>query len=152
VADEDSDLARIGKAMHRLLEWGSLAPPQLRAVVREFRLSPAQGQQAAERARSILAGAGAWAWNEDVMAWQGDEVELFHAGQLLRLDRLVQRRDAGHEGHWWVLDYKSNAAPQRLPELVATLQAYRAAVQALHPGHTVKAAFLTPQGAVLEVP
>ncbi|MDP3606196.1 MAG: UvrD-helicase domain-containing protein, partial [Polaromonas sp.] len=152
VADADSDLARIGKAMHRLLEWGSLAPPQLRAVVREFRLSPAQGQQAAERARSILAGAGAWAWNEDVMAWQGDEVELFHAGQLLRLDRLVQRRDAGHEGHWWVLDYKSNAAPQRLPELVATLQAYRAAVQALHPGHTVKAAFLTPQGAVLEVP
>jgi ATP-dependent helicase/nuclease subunit A len=152
VADEDSELARIGKAMHRLLEWGSLAPAQLRAVTREFRLSPAQGQQAAERARSILAGAGAWAWDAQLIAWQGDEVELFHAGQLLRLDRLVQRRDAGHEGHWWVLDYKSNAAPQRLPELVATMQAYRAAVQDLHPGHTVKAAFLTPQGALLEVP
>jgi ATP-dependent helicase/nuclease subunit A len=152
VADEDTDAARIGKAMHRLLEWGSLAPPQLRAVLREFRLSPAQGQQAAERARSILAGQGAWAWNADVMAWQGNEVELFHGGQLLRLDRLVQRRDAGHEGHWWVLDYKSNAAPQRLPELVATMQAYSAAVQELHPGQTVKAAFLTPQGAVLEVP
>jgi ATP-dependent helicase/nuclease subunit A len=151
VADEDSDVARMGKAMHRLLEWGSLAPAQLRAVQREFRLSPAQGQQAADRARSILAGAGAWAWDAGVIAWQGNEVELFHAGQLLRLDRLVQRRDPGHAGHWWVLDYKSNAAPQRLPELVAAMQAYRAAVQALHPGQTVKAAFLTPQGAVLEI-
>lgn len=90
-------------------------------------------------------------WDTEVIAWQGNEVELFHGGQLLRLDRLVQRRDAGHEGHWWVLDYKSNAAPQRLPELVATMQAYRAAVQALHRGHTVKAAFLTPQGALLEI-
>jgi len=152
IADEDSDVARVGKAMHRLLEWGSLAAPQLRAVVREFRLSAAQGQQAAERARCILAGAGAWAWDAQVIAWQGNEVELFHGGQLLRLDRLVQRRDAGHEGHWWVLDYKSSAAPQHLPALVATMQAYRAAVQALHGGHTVKAAFLTPQGAVLEVP
>jgi ATP-dependent helicase/nuclease subunit A len=152
VADEDSEVARIGKAMHRLLEWGSLAPPQLRAAIREFRLSPAQGRQAADRARSILAGEGAWAWDEQVISWQGNEVELFHAGQLLRLDRLVQRRDAGHEGHWWVLDYKSSAAPQRLPELVAIMQAYRAAVQALYGGHTVKAAFLTPQGAVLEVP
>ncbi|MDP2032395.1 MAG: UvrD-helicase domain-containing protein [Polaromonas sp.] len=152
MADEDSDLARIGKAMHRLLEWGSLAPPHLRAVLREFRLNPAQGQQAAERARSILCGEGAWAWDADVVLWQGNEVELSHGGQLLRLDRLVQRRDAGHAGHWWVLDYKSNAAPQRLPELVATMQVYRAAVQDLHPGHTVKAAFLTPQGALLEVP
>jgi ATP-dependent helicase/nuclease subunit A len=138
--------------MHRLLEWGSLAPPQLRAATREFRLTPAQGRQAADGARSILAGAGAWAWNAQVVAWQGNEVELFHGGQLLRLDRLVQRQDAGHEGHWWVLDYKSNAAPQRLPALVATLQLYQAAVQDLHPGQTVKAAFLTPQGAVLEVP
>ena len=152
VADEDSEQSRIGQAMHRLLEWGLLGETQLRAVLREFRLTPAQGLQAAERARGILAGEGAWAWNAEAIAWQGNEVELFHAGQLLRLDRLVQRRDAGHAGHWWVLDYKSNAAPQRLPALVATMQAYRAAVQALYPGQTVKAAFLTPQGAVSEVP
>ncbi len=151
VADEDSDLARVGKAMHRLLEWGSLAPPQLRAVVREFRLSPAQGQQAAERARSILAGAGAWAWDAQVIAWQGDEVELFHGGQLLRLDRLVQRRDAGHEGHWWVLDYKSHFAPHLVPVLREQMRAYGAAVQALHAGQVVRTAFLTPEGALVEV-
>ncbi|WP_372825726.1 UvrD-helicase domain-containing protein [Polaromonas sp.] len=151
-ADEDPDVARIGKAMHRLLEWGSGTEPQVRAVVREFRLSPAQGQAAAAMAQRILAGEGAWAWNAEVIAWQGNEVELSHAGQVFRLDRLVQRRDAGHEGHWWVLDYKSRAAPQELPDLVEKMQIYRAAVQAIHVGQTVKAAFLTAQGTVLEVP
>jgi ATP-dependent helicase/nuclease subunit A len=144
--------ARLGKAMHRLLEWGGSSESRVRAVMREFRLSPAQGQTAAERAQRILNGAGAWAWDAQVIAWQGNEVELFYEGDTWRLDRLVQRKDAGHEGHWWVLDYKSNAAPQELPELVGKMQTYRAAVQALYAGQTVKAAFLTPQGAVLEVP
>ncbi|RYF42777.1 MAG: DNA helicase UvrD [Comamonadaceae bacterium] len=149
--DEDSEQARIGKAMHRLLEWGLLGEAQVRAAAREFRLTPAQGQRAAASARSILAGAGAWAWDSGVIAWHGDEVELVHDGRTLRLDRLVQRKDAGHEGHWWVLDYKSNAMPQQDPELMDKMQAYRAAVQALYPGQTVKAAFLTPQGALVEV-
>jgi ATP-dependent helicase/nuclease subunit A len=151
-ADEDSDLARTGKAMHRLLEWGHWAQPQLRAVLREFRLSPAQADAAAAMAGRILAGDGAWAWNAASIAWQGNEVELCHEGQTLRLDRLVQRKDAGHAGHWWVLDYKSAVAPQDQPALLQKMQAYRAAVQALYVGQTVKAAFLTGQGAVLEVP
>ncbi|MFI5446219.1 UvrD-helicase domain-containing protein [Polaromonas sp. UC242_47] len=151
-ADDDTLSARLGKAMHRLLEWGGSSEARVRAVMREFRLSPAQGQTAAERAQRILSGAGAWAWDGEVIAWQGNEVELFYEGETWRLDRLVQRKDAGHEGHWWVLDYKSNAAPQELPELVGKMQTYRAAVQALYAGQTVKAAFLTPQGAVLEVP
>ncbi|MBK5206709.1 MAG: hypothetical protein JJD98_15280, partial [Polaromonas sp.] len=67
------------------------------------------------------------------------------------LDRLVQRKDAGFEGQWWVLDYKSSVAPQRQPALVAQLQAYRAAVQLIYPGAPVKAAFLTGQGTVVEV-
>jgi len=63
----------------------------------------------------------------------------------------VQRKDTGHEGHWWVLDYKSATAPQRQPALVAQLQAYRAAVQRIYPGAPVKAAFLTGQGTVVLV-
>ncbi|MDO9359589.1 MAG: UvrD-helicase domain-containing protein [Polaromonas sp.] len=149
---EDSDQARIGKAMHRLLEWGSLADARVRTAAREFRLNLGEVRLAVDRARSILAGEGGWAWDPQVLAWQGNEVELFHAGKTQRLDRLVQRRDAGHEGHWWVLDYKSRAAPHELPELVATMQTYRAAVQALYAGQTVKAAFLNPEGAVLAVP
>lgn len=150
--DEDSLKARIGKGMHRLLEWGgALLPEQVAAAAREFRLSPAQAAQSAALAGRILAGEGAWVWRPEVLAWQGNEVDLVHAGQALRLDRLVQRKDAGHEGHWWVLDYKSAVAPQRQPALVAQLQAYRAAVQRIYPGAPVQAAFLTGQGTVVVV-
>ncbi|WP_096695854.1 exodeoxyribonuclease V subunit beta [Polaromonas sp. AER18D-145] len=146
VADEDALVARIGKAMHRLLEWGGVSPARVRAVQREFRLDAAQGRDAADMAQRILQGEGAWAWDAAVVAWQGNEVELVYQGQTLRLDRLVQRRDAGHAGHWWVLDYKSPSAPQEQPALLAQMQTYRAAVQAMYGGQTVKAAFLTAQG------
>jgi ATP-dependent helicase/nuclease subunit A len=147
----DSAASRTGQAMHRLLEWGSLSDAHVRAITREFRLDVAQAQAALAGAKAVLAGAGAWAWMPAVVSWQGNEVELAYEGQSLRLDRLVQRKDAGHEGHWWVLDYKSNAAPQDLPELRAQMQTYCAAVQAVYPGQTVKAAFLTAQGKLLEV-
>ncbi|MFC5522331.1 UvrD-helicase domain-containing protein [Polaromonas jejuensis] len=149
---EDSADARIGKAMHRLLEWGGpFAAPQVAAVAREFRLSPAQAARSLALAQRILGGEGAWAWRPEVLAWQGNEVDLVYQGQPLRLDRLVRRRDAGHEGHWWVLDYKSALAPQRQPGLVAQLQAYRAAVQRIYPDAPVRAAFLTGQGTVVEL-
>ncbi len=148
---EDTLVSRIGQAMHRLLEWGGISPERVRAVQRAYRLDAAQGRQAAEMAGRILAGAGAWAWNTNVVQWQGNEVELVYQGQTWRLDRLVQRKDAGHEGHWWVLDYKSSAAPQDLPELKAQMAIYRAAVQAVYPGAMVKSAFLTPNGALVEV-
>ncbi|MDP2818643.1 MAG: UvrD-helicase domain-containing protein [Polaromonas sp.] len=151
-AAEDSLLARIGNAMHRLLEWGGVSDARLRAVQREFRLDAMQAREAADKAQRILAGEGAWAWDPAVTAWQGNEVEMFVQGQMLRLDRLVQRKDAGHVGHWWVLDYKSGGAPQEQLELLAKMQTYRASVQSIYPGATVKAAFLTPQGKVIEVP
>jgi ATP-dependent helicase/nuclease subunit A len=147
----DSAASRTGQAMHRLLEWGALSERHVRAITREFRLDAAQAQTALAGAQRILAGAGAWAWDSAVVSWQGNEVELAYGGQSLRLDRLVQRRDAGHEGHWWVLDYKSNAAPHELPELRLQMQVYRDAVQAVYPAQTVKAAFLTAQGQLLEV-
>ncbi|NMM07452.1 exodeoxyribonuclease V subunit beta [Polaromonas sp.] len=150
--DEDSASARIGKAMHRLLEWGgAVAPPQIAAVAREFRLSPAQAVEAAALAQRIQVGQGAWAWHADALAWQGNEVDLVYQSLPLRLDRLVQRKDAGFEGQWWVLDYKSASAPQRQPALLVQLQTYRAAVQQIYPGATVKAAFLTGQGTVVEL-
>ncbi|HQS89784.1 UvrD-helicase domain-containing protein [Polaromonas sp.] len=150
--DDDSAQARIGKAMHRLLEWGGASTAaQVAAVTREFVLSPAQAARAQALAQRILAGEGAWAWQADVLAWQGNEMDLVHEGQALRLDRLVQRQDAGHEGHWWVLDYKSADAPERQPALIAQMQTYRAAVQRAYPGATVKAAFLTGRGTLVEV-
>ena len=89
------------------------------------------------------AGAGAWAWDAGQIRWQGNEVALVHRGQVLRIDRLVQRRD---DGAWWVLDYKSEAHPERDASLRAQLRRYRDAVRNACPGEAVHAAFLTGQG------
>ena len=138
--------------MHRLLEWGGPSSPEhVGAVAREFRLSPAQADQASVLAQRIVQGEGAWAWRADVVAWQGDEVNLVYKGQPLRLDRLIQRKDAGYEGQWWVLDYKSAPEPELQPALIAKMRTYRAAVQRIYPGAVVRAVFLTGQGTVVEL-
>jgi ATP-dependent helicase/nuclease subunit A len=152
-APENTTDSRVGQAMHRLLEWGGGASAAQRAAVqREFMLGPLEVSRADRMAQRILAGDGAWAWRPDAISYQANEVDLSAGGQLMRLDRLVQRCDAGHEGEWWVLDYKSNHTPQAQPELVAQLQTYRAAVEQIYPGAAVRAAFLTGQGALVEVP
>ena len=152
-AGEDPAIARIGLAMHRLLEWGGASSAEhIGAVAREFGLNQAQAADAAALAQSILRGAGAWAWHADALDWQGSEVDLVYRGRPLRLDRLVRRRDAGYEGEWWVLDYKSAPAPELQPALMAQLRQYRAAVRLIYPGTVVRAAFLTGRGTVVELP
>src|SRR6185436_8802322 len=139
--------SRLGEAMHRLLEtWqphGGLGEPQLREVERLFALDPDAARAAAAMAQRILQGEGAWAWDPAQVDWQGNEVELHAGGELLRLDRLVRRRDTGE---WWVLDFKSAAEPQRQPQLLAQMHRYREAVSAAQGGATVRCAFLTAQG------
>jgi ATP-dependent helicase/nuclease subunit A len=138
--------SRIGQAMHRLLQRADLSAVD--AVAIEFGLSTQEAEQAAQMAQRILSGEGAWAWDEAIVCWQGNEIELTAHGKLLRLDRLVCRKDTRE---WWVLDYKSESQPQSKPELVAQMRAYVAAVQACYAGETVKAAFLTATGKMLEV-
>jgi ATP-dependent helicase/nuclease subunit A len=142
-----SDAARVGLAMHLLLEWGQVGPAQARAAASQFRLDSAQAQAAKEAAVRILNGQGAWLWRSEQLLWQGSEVELVHEGSLLRIDRLVRHRD----GHWWVIDYKSHAQPDTQAHLLLQLRTYARAVSVLHPGQTVRAAFLTPQGRLIEV-
>ncbi|PKO42209.1 MAG: DNA helicase UvrD [Betaproteobacteria bacterium HGW-Betaproteobacteria-3] len=155
----ESTEAAVGRAMHRLLEWAAPpvspasaipapTPAQQQAVQREFALNAAQARQAAAMAQRILQGEGAWAWDSAQIDWAGNEVEITHDGQVLRIDRLVRRRDTGA---WWVLDYKSTAQPQQQPALRAQLQIYGAAVQRANPGAPVRAAFLTAQGAIVPV-
>jgi ATP-dependent helicase/nuclease subunit A len=160
----DSDDSRIGQAMHRLLEWlpvrsgaygtaaGAARPlwlaHQLEAAARQFSLDSAQINQAAEMALAIATGDGAWAWDADQLQWHQNEVPISRGGRLLRVDRLVQTRT---EGQWWVLDYKSKAAPHKDADLCAQLLGYRAAIAQATPGQLIRAAFLTPQGALIEV-
>ena len=151
VAELDSKESRIGKAMHRMLEWGQVSAANTLAAAREFQLTPQQGLAAAGMAQRILQGDAAWAWDPVVLAWSGDEVELQFEGALLRLDRLLQRRDAGHNGQWWVLDYKSAWSPQEDPQLRAQLRSYRKALRSIYPDAIVRAAFLTAQGRFIEL-
>jgi ATP-dependent helicase/nuclease subunit A len=151
--DGDSEDARFGKAVHRLLEFairsqGGFPAARLRRVAREFALDGRALDGAAAMARRILEGAGAWAWDPGQLAWQGNEVELHHAGELLRIDRLVRRRDSGE---WWVLDYKSVNDPQNDPALREQMRRYRDAVLAAEPGASVRTAFLTGRGLLVEV-
>ncbi len=151
--DPDEGHSRFGQALHRLLEcWPAgqaVCPPALRQrVAREFRLTGAALEDAAAVALRILRGEGAWAWDPQVVDWADNEVELHHQGQLLRLDRLVRRRDGAQ---WWVLDYKSAARPELDEALVAQMRRYQRAVAAIYPGAPVKAAFLTGQGRLVAV-
>lgn len=149
---ESTPEARIGQAMHRLLEWTGLdaqgwSELQVRRAGAEFGLDDAQGRQAAAMALCILQGEGAWAWRSTELAWQGNEVPVTLQGSVRRIDRLVQRKD----GTWWVLDYKSAARPSAREELALQLRDYRAAVQAACPGEPVRAAFLSAQGTLEEI-
>jgi ATP-dependent helicase/nuclease subunit A len=150
---QDSSASRLGEAMHRLLEtWpaqGAPSPAQMREAQRRFALDATAAQHAVAMAARIRAGEGAWAWDRAQVDWQGNEVELHHGGELLRLDRLVRRRDSGE---WWVLDFKSAAQPQRQPELLDQMRRYREAVAAANPGAVVRTAFLTAQGTLVRVP
>jgi ATP-dependent helicase/nuclease subunit A len=145
--------SRFGEAMHWLLEhWprsGEPGPARMRRAARQFGLDEAAATGALAMARRILQGEGAWAWDAGTIDWEGNEVELHHQGELLRLDRLVRRR-AG--GEWWVLDYKSAGQPQQDANLIEQLGRYRSAVQAAYPGAAVRAAFLTGQGRLVTLP
>ena len=145
-----SDAARMGEAMHRMLQWRRWDDAAQRATSHSFGLTSAQAAQAARWAQTIRYGEGAWAWDAAQLQWQADELELLHQGQLLRLDRLVRRapHGSGDEGKptWWVLDYKSSARPQDDPTLLSQLRRYRTAVQDLHTEEPVCAAFLSADG------
>ena len=145
-----------GQAMHRLLErlppvhsaqtspWSAA---DLAAVTTEFGLDAAQCEAAHAMALGILRGQGAWCFDPQALSWASNEVSIQVGGRSLRIDRLVQQRDSAH---WWVLDYKSSAAPEQDAELLAQLRSYRDAVARAYPQATVRAAFLTPQGACIE--
>lgn len=65
----------------------------------------------------------------------------------MRMDRLVCLKA---DQAWWVLDYKLATRPQDLPTLRDQLAQYRQAVQRLQPGQTVRAAFVTGDGQLVE--
>ncbi len=153
---QDPDAARLGQAVHRLLEWTADGPSAdaaewarlADAAAREFAL-PAGGVDAVlQFARQVRHSPQCAAFFDRLqLRWAGNEVPIADQGEVLRIDRLVQM--AG-DGGWWVLDYKLSPQPQAEADNLVQLQRYRQAVQALQPGDVVRAAFITSRGQVIE--
>ena len=142
--------------MHQLLEWLPVTVErsqpewsgvQLEQVRVNWSLSASERDVAYAGACAIVQGQGAWAWQSGLVDFAGSEVDIMVQGALMRLDRLVLRRDTGE---WWVLDFKSNLAPQHDASLLKQLHTYRAAVSSIYPDRVVRAAFLTPAGVLIE--
>ena len=153
--DADTDATRLGKAVHRVLEWAG-AVPDADAVWGELTQAAAAEFDAplaivARLARAILHSPEcARFFTGPQLRWSGNEVPVGDAGEVLRIDRLVQL--AGDAGPvWWVLDYKLQHAPQQLATYRAQLRRYRDAVRRVQPGEPVRCAFVTGAGAVIEI-
>jgi ATP-dependent helicase/nuclease subunit A len=148
--------------VHRVLEWagrpglpaGALdLVAASRAAAAEFGLLPAGALRVPQIAGLILASpACAHFFGGAALHWAGTEVPVASQGESLRIDRLVALAEpgAGSRLTWWVLDYKLHGTPAELPAYRDQLLRYVAAVQALQPGDTVRGAFITGRGEVLE--
>jgi ATP-dependent helicase/nuclease subunit A len=156
----DTEHTRLGKAVHRVLEWASGASPQdatmdlgdlARAAALEFASGPGQTERLA---RTILDSPAARRFfSGPALRWSGNEVPVGDAGDVLRIDRLVLLDDEqpGGAPTWWVLDYKLQHAPQQLDAYRAQLLRYRDAVRRAQPGSPVRCAFLSGAGDVIEI-
>jgi ATP-dependent helicase/nuclease subunit A len=153
----DTDATRLGKAVHRVLEWAAVSSASssaddladfAQAAAIEF---AAPAARVASLAQTILRSADcARFFHGPQLRWAGNEVPVSDGGELLRIDRLVRLEDAG-AAVWWVLDYKLQHAPQQLDAYRAQLLRYREAVRRMQPGDAVRCAFLTGAGAVIEI-
>jgi ATP-dependent helicase/nuclease subunit A len=161
MAPADAAAARLGQAVHRVLEWagqpgGGLAAAELPAASAAAATAFALPAWAADRVLSIAhqvltSPACARFFGGAALRWAGNEVPVADAGEALRIDRLVALDGGEGAAVWWVLDYKLQVGPASLPGYRAQLQRYVAAVQALQPGDVVRGAFITGQGGLVEL-
>jgi len=151
--DAPAASARIGRAVHRALEW----------IVVDASIDRHEAADAAAREFGVAAGPvrnvvaaivdhpeGARFFRGAQIRWRGNEVSLSDAGDVLRIDRLVLM-DEGDGPVWWVLDYKLSHAPEELGAYRDQLLRYRAAVARAQPGEAVRCAFVTGEGRIVEV-
>ena len=152
VGSPDTDATRLGKAVHRMLEWHTAAAGDATALATaaaaEFGAPPVE----VERLGRVILDSPACArfFGGPTLRWAGNEVPFSLAGETLRIDRLVLLDDMVDEPVWWVLDYKLQHRPQELPAYHEQLARYRAAVQQAQPGARVRSAFIAGDGSVIE--
>ncbi|MEO5844668.1 MAG: UvrD-helicase domain-containing protein [Caldimonas sp.] len=145
--------ARIGRAIHRALEWIVSDPAIERheaadAAAREFGAAVAPVRHAV--VAIVEHPDGARFFRGPQIRWSGNEVSMSDSGAVLRIDRLALV-DGADGPVWWVLDYKLSHAPEELEGYRAQLLRYRAAVARAQPGEAVRCAFVTGEGRIVEV-
>ena len=148
---------RLGHAVHRVLEWAAgarRAEPvgRVAALAQAAALEFGAPAAAVEKVAAGILDSAACArfFGGPGLRWAGNEVPVADAGEMLRIDRLVQL-DGANGPEWWVLDYKLAHAPEQLAGYRRQLARYRSAVQRMQPLESVRCAFITGQGAVVEV-
>jgi ATP-dependent helicase/nuclease subunit A len=152
----DDHAARLGEALHRVLEWhgnrpGSAHAQLVQQAVAAFGLPDSAQRGLLAQVQAVLQGPQAAAFFDTTrLAWAGNEVSLHDGEDLVRLDRLVAFDEAGVRT-WWVLDYKLQSAPLSVPAYVQQLSRYRDLLRRLQPADRVRAAFVTAAGEVLEI-
>ena len=154
-AAEDARAARLGQAVHRVLEWAAGAAPPADldglavAAALAFGLPGAQAGAVRKMAAAVLGSPQcAPFFGGPGLIWAGNEVPVSWGGQSLRIDRLVALARDGRTT-WWVLDYKLQTHADELARYRGQLQGYVDAVRALQPGDTVHGAFISSQGTVV---
>ena len=160
-AAADASAARLGQAVHRMLEWAgrpahdgpALAPAEWpaasRAAASAMGLPPAAATRVLALATRVLQSPDCQRFfHGPALRWAGNEVPVAWLGEAQRIDRLVALEAQGRTV-WWVLDYKLQADPAGVPAYREQLQRYVAAVQLLQPGDEVRGAFITGQGVVV---
>ena len=157
---DDVRAARLGQAVHRVLEWaaGASRAPSLPSELGVWSVAaaaafglPTDQSAAVQRLAATVLGSPACArfFAGQALRWAGNEVPVSWLGQALRIDRLVLLVDESGPT-WWVLDYKLQTDPAAVPAYREQMAAYVQAVQALQPGDRVRGAFITGQGLVVE--
>jgi ATP-dependent helicase/nuclease subunit A len=152
---EEARSARIGSALHRVLEWAAhddaRLDDHLRAAAAQWALDAEGAADVGRHARAILASPPCRRFfDRAAYAWAGSEVPLAEGGEALRADRIVAFDDAKGAREWWLLDFKRHPAPHTQLDYVAQLQRYRDALRALQPRDSVRAAFISADGALIE--
>jgi len=161
-APRDAAAARLGQAVHRVLEWagrpaaaggvGFDLAAASRAAALAQGLPPTGAAQVEQIAGQVLRSpACARFYDAARLRWAGNEVPVAEGGEALRIDRLVALPGGDGGTAWWVLDYKLQATEATLPGYRAQVQRYMAAVQALQPGDAVRGALITGQGRLIEL-
>jgi ATP-dependent helicase/nuclease subunit A len=128
----ESEAMRIGRAWHAVLEHDGARDPE--RIAREFGLPREQAAavgRAAEHVRSALPHLFA--------GTSLAEIELLaESGELLRVDRLVER-----DGALWIIDFKWRVTPADLPAYEAQLRRYAGTLRAIRPDVPLRAVLVT---------